>query len=350
MNPVAIKQFLVGTILPPVVGALATWLSSTPMLAVFHITSNAAAAEITQLAVFGISAGLSWLTAHHILSGHYSPSAFGASATPTGILTVRNLTKAEAAAFKRNRGAAAKAPTKYKTGRKRVGAAWRPAGLKDFADYATAPLGQPPAEVKPPAVPYPMDGNASVGDCTIAGCDHLSRAWNAQTGEHDHLPTEAQIIAEYFKLTGGEDTGLVEADVLKTWHGPGLGLFGGQIAGYAPITPSDTLAVKQAIAFYGGAYLGIVVGQPQQEQFQRGEPWAWVEGQEEDGHCVVALAYKPDGSLVCATWGGLATLTPQYLARGMEEAWAILSHQMVQARGDYLGVNIEALRADLARV
>lgn len=70
-----LKQFIVGTILPPLVGFLATWLASTPVLAVFHITRDAAAAEITQLAVFGVSALFTWLTAHHILKGHYTPAA-----------------------------------------------------------------------------------------------------------------------------------------------------------------------------------------------------------------------------------------------------------------------------------
>lgn len=70
-----LKQFVVGTILPPIVGFLATWLASTPVLAVFHITKDAAAAEITQLAVFGVASAFTWLTAHHVLKGHYTPEA-----------------------------------------------------------------------------------------------------------------------------------------------------------------------------------------------------------------------------------------------------------------------------------
>jgi len=74
-----LKQFLVGTIVPPIAGALATWLASTPVLAVFHITTNAAATEVTQVLVFAVVAGLSWLTAHHVLSGHYTPAAKAAA-------------------------------------------------------------------------------------------------------------------------------------------------------------------------------------------------------------------------------------------------------------------------------
>jgi hypothetical protein len=70
-----IKQFLIGTVLPPLVGFLATWLASQPILAVFHITREAAAAEVTQALVFGLTALFTWLSAHHILKGHYTPAA-----------------------------------------------------------------------------------------------------------------------------------------------------------------------------------------------------------------------------------------------------------------------------------
>lgn len=360
--PEAVKQFIVGTIIPAVAGAAAAYLASKGVLNIFDISKATATTDIDELGVFVVVAGSGWLTSHHLLLGHYSPAAkrvsgFAPGAAPTGFIEV----PAPGAPHKGGRlwtsgyvGIVRNKP--YKTGRL---PAVRPAALKDFTEYATAPLPAPPPEVKPPQASYPIDGNDRYGDCTLAGADHVARAWNAETGEHDHLPTEAQIVTEYLKLTGGEDTGLVEADVLKTWHGEGLHLFGGQIAGYAPIDIDVAtvtrpgvgwpVAIKQAIAFYGGAYLGINVGQPQQEQFQRGEAWTWVEGQEEDGHCVVALGYS-GGEFMCATWGGLAALTPGFLAKGLEEAWVILPHQMVEARGDSLGLDLAALQVDLARV
>jgi hypothetical protein len=78
-NAEAIKQFIVGTVIPPIAGALATWLASTQVFAVFHITANAAAAEITQALVFGVVTGIAYLVNHHILAGHYSPAAKAAT-------------------------------------------------------------------------------------------------------------------------------------------------------------------------------------------------------------------------------------------------------------------------------
>ncbi|HTZ63484.1 MAG TPA: hypothetical protein VMB51_05215 [Solirubrobacteraceae bacterium] len=233
----------------------------------------------------------------------------------------------------------------YKTGRL---PASRPAALKDLAVYATGVLPRPPASLTSPPGEYPIDGNATYGDCTIAGCDHAVRAWRSLYGATGVLPTEQAIVEEYFRLTGGQDTGLNEAEVLRVWRGPGLGLFGGQIRAYAPVPPKDTLQILQAVAFYGCAYLGIIVGEPQQEQFAEGKPWTWVEGQEEDGHCVVATGYTSTG-LLCKTWGGEALLTFGYLAHALEEVWCIISHQLVAAKKDTLGLDLAALEHDLAR-
>lgn len=225
----------------------------------------------------------------------------------------------------------------------------RPAALADLSVYATGKLPAPPAAWEVPEASYPIDCNDRIGDCTYAGVDHLNRAWNASVGEHDKLPTEAQVEAAYFAETGGEDTGCVEADVLKRWHTEGL--FGEKIAGYAPVNPRDLLQLHQAVAFYGGCYLGIECPESAQEQFGAGEPWTYIEDSPvEGGHCVVALGYGPNGGLHCATWGGIAVLEASFLAHYLDEAWVVLPHQLVEAKKDSLGVDLAALQADLAKV
>jgi hypothetical protein len=233
----------------------------------------------------------------------------------------------------------------YKLGRL---PATRPAALKDLSVYATGPLPAPPRTVEVPKASYPIDGNATYGDCTIAGVAHLLTAWNTESHEHDPVPGEQAIIEEYFKLTGGQDTGLNEAEVLKTWQTEGL--FGEKIAGYAPVNPKDLLQLHQSVAFYGGCYLGIECPASAQEQFASGEPWTYEGSEVEGGHCVVALGYGPNGGLHVATWGGIAVLEASFLAHYLEEAWVILPHQLVEAKGDSLGVDLAALEADLAKV
>ena len=224
----------------------------------------------------------------------------------------------------------------------------RPGALSDLAVYAHGKLPAPPSAVPVPKGVYPVDGNDQYGDCTIAGVAHMIQAWDRETGQKDPVPNAAEVEKTYFKLSGGDDTGLVEADVLKHWHREGL--FGERIAGYAPVSPRDTLGIHQSVGFYGGAYLGIECPVSAQVQFAHGQPWRYVPGSPvAGGHCIVALGYTQT-ALLCATWGGVAEVTYGFLAHFLDEAWAILPNQLVEAKKDSLGIDLGTLQADLARL
>lgn len=247
----------------------------------------------------------------------------------------------------------------FKTGRLK---ATRSVVFKALEVYATSPIPTPPptwavplqAQVTAGHPVYPIDGNATYGDCTIAGVDHLSRAFSALFKEPYAPPTEQALTAEYFDLTGGQDSGLNEEFVLNEWYKNGL--FGTKIAGFAPVSTTSLLQQHQAISLYGGAYLGIRCPASAQRAFQKEQetgvvvPWQYEGEQTEDGHCVVALGYGPNGGLHCATWGGVAVLSPSFLAHYLDECWCVLSQQLVEAKKDTLGINLEALQADLAKL
>lgn len=238
----------------------------------------------------------------------------------------------------------------YQTGRNK---ATRSTAFKDFAVYTTGPLATPPRTFEVPgqannALVYPMDGNDKYGDCTIAGFDHFARGQSILYKEPYRPPTLSVLTKEYFSLTGGQDSGLNEEFVLKTAYEKGI--FGMKIAAFAPVSTTNLLQWHQAISMYGGLYLGIQCPESAQVQFSKGETWTYEGEQTEDGHCVVALGYGPNGGLHCATWGGIAVLSPSFLAHYLDEAWVILSQQLVEAKVDTLGINLAALQADLAKI
>lgn len=71
-----VKQFLAVVVVPPIAGALATWLIvHVHFLALFHITAASVAGELTQLGVWGVSTLIAFLASHNILKGVYSPAA-----------------------------------------------------------------------------------------------------------------------------------------------------------------------------------------------------------------------------------------------------------------------------------
>jgi hypothetical protein len=187
--------------------------------------------------------------------------------------------------------------------------------------------------------------NDTFGDCTVAGVGHAIEAWNAEAGTHDAIPSDPQIKQTYFDLTGGTDSGCVEANVLQTWHRDGL--FGQTIAGYAPVDTGNVERFQQAVAFYGGAYLGVACPQSAQEQFAAGQTWTVVPGSPiEGGHCILAVGYD-HAAVQCVTWGGVANVSYPWLAKYMTETWAILSHEFVEA-GKGPRLDLAALQADLA--
>ena len=235
--------------------------------------------------------------------------------------------------------------TNYRTGRL---PAIRPAALRDLSVYGAGPLWTPPTSVAVPDALYPIDGNATYGCCTYDGVVHLKEAWHAKYKLPYIAPSENEVVNAYFLESPG-NTGCVEANVLKRWHTKGL--FGSELAAYAPVPRTDLLGIHQSIAFYDGAYLGILCGTPQQEQFEHNEPWKYTGSAEEnDGHCVVALGYNENGELEVATWGGIATVTPGFLAHKLEEAWCLISQILVERKSDSLGIDITALQKDLTLV
>lgn len=72
-----IKQFLLGVVLPPVVGFVATYLTvHVPLLSTFfHVSAGQIGAELTTVVTFGVTTLIAWLTQHHVLSGHYTAAA-----------------------------------------------------------------------------------------------------------------------------------------------------------------------------------------------------------------------------------------------------------------------------------
>lgn len=232
----------------------------------------------------------------------------------------------------------------YKLGRL---AARRPVGLADLAVYLTDPLPAGPAEVAAPQnVSWGMLGNDQVGDCTIAGAVHLRMANAAQTDDSgDTYPDEQTVVDEYFMLSGGEDSGLVEADVLQTWQTGGL--FGDRIAGYAPVDHRNPDELRSVVAAFGGSYLGVVVPAPAQEQFGDNQPWdltgTSADRQIEGGHCVPVVGYDAKFAYV-VTWGRVQPATWAWLAAYLEEAWAVITSEDARVRLDQLQADLAALQ------
>jgi hypothetical protein len=220
-------------------------------------------------------------------------------------------------------------------------------------DYLTSDLPAPPAEVNTltrvesklgipdPTVLFPMDGNDTLGDCTIAALAHAVTMYHGLIGKKD-IMTKAAVVKLYMHLTGGVDSGLNELDVLNYWRQKSVG--GDKILGFASVGPKNHTHVQQAIELFGGVYLGFQVQKNCVQEFDNHQPWT-PGPLTNDGHAVFAVAYDHTGVTVL-TWGNTQRATWAWWDECVDEAYAILPPEA--KKSDFSpGFDFAQLQSDL---
>ncbi|MFI4935402.1 MAG: hypothetical protein ACHP7N_12330 [Caulobacterales bacterium] len=222
--------------------------------------------------------------------------------------------------------------------------------------YLTAALPAPPASVdnlqrvytelrtNDPTALFPMDGNDTLGDCTIAALAHAITLYRGLTAQRKIMAKTA-VTKLYFHLTGGVDSGLNELDVLNYWQKTTVD--GDKILAYATIDPKNHTHVQQAIQLFGGVYLGFQVQQNAIQEFDARQPWT-PGPLTNDGHAVFATGYDGDGVTVL-TWGNTQQATWAWWDECVDEAYAILPPE-AEAKTFDPGFNFAQLQSDLAEV
>ena len=225
-----------------------------------------------------------------------------------------------------------------------------------FKDYATPRLAAPPTtfdvltnvynklNASNPATLFPMDGNDKLGDCTIAGLAHAITVYSGLLGQKQIMATPA-VEKLYFQLTGGQDTGLNELNVLNYWRQNAVS--GDEILAYVKIDPKNHTHIQQAIQMFGGVYLGFQVQQNAIPDFDARKPWT-PGTLTQDGHCVYAVAYDQNFVTVL-TWGNTQQGTWAWWDECVDEAYAILPPQ-AKNPAFCPGFNVTQLLADLKQV
>jgi len=229
---------------------------------------------------------------------------------------------------------------------------YRTLRLRDY----TANLAAPPAavntlarvydklEMSNPATLFPMDGNDTIGDCTIAALAHAVTTYRGVLGTKD-IMTQKAVVKLYYHLTGGVDSGLNELDVLNYWKQHSVAR--DKILAFASIDPKNHTHIQQAIQIFGGVYLGFQVQANCVQEFDNHQPWT-PGTLTNDGHAVFAVAYDQTGVTVL-TWGNTQQGTWAWWDECVDEAYAILPPEAKNANFAP-GFNIAQLEADLSDV
>jgi hypothetical protein len=195
-----------------------------------------------------------------------------------------------------------------------------------------------------PTTLFPLDGNDTLGDCTIAALAHADTVFSGLVGKKKILTKQA-VVKLYMHLTGGIDSGLNELDVLNRWQS--LPVDGDRILAFTKIDVKNHTHIQQAIQLFGGVYLGFQVQENAVEEFDARKPWT-PGPLTKDGHAVFAVAYDTNGVTVL-TWGNTQKATWAWWDECVDESYAILPSQ-AKATDFASGFNFAQLQADLAEV
>jgi len=225
-----------------------------------------------------------------------------------------------------------------------------------FRSYLMAGIAAPPAslnvldrvyknlKISDPTKLFPMDGNDTLGDCTIAALAHAETTFNGLVGK-EKMMTKTAVVKLYMHLTGGIDSGLNELDVLNYWRKHAVG--GDEIITYVSIDPKNHTHIEQAIQLFGGVYLGFQVQENCVQDFDAHKPWT-AGPLTNDGHAVFAVGYDHNGVTVL-TWGNTQQGTWGWWDECVDEAYAILPPE-AKKPGFAPGFNFTLLQADLSQV
>jgi hypothetical protein len=205
-----------------------------------------------------------------------------------------------------------------------------------FATLLEAAPTLPPSydfDTKHTGIPTPMFANDTLGCCVISGRAHQTLRFEDIEQGSVLMISDKDITKEYFKETGGPDSGLVVLDSLNLWRHKGwkVGSHTYRIQGFAEINRRDHEQVKQAIFADVGAGIGVSLPKTAQAEIHTGQPWATTTGPGSapgswGGHYVFLCGYTPAGP-VCVTWGRKQQMTWAWFDKYCDEAYAIFDAQ-----------------------
>lgn len=143
---------------------------------------------------------------------------------------------------------------------------------------------------------YRNAGPDAVGDCVKAARAHHTLRLEMFEQKKQIEITDDEVVAEYFRESGGRDTGLILLNAMKDWRKQGWDIGGKHytIYAFAKVDWKDHDQVKHAIHLLAGINFGMLVFTKDIEQFQNGQGWRLTgqDGKFRGGHGVYGCKYR----------------------------------------------------------
>lgn len=191
-------------------------------------------------------------------------------------------------------------------------------------------------------LPYTMLGNDQYGDCVEAAYAHMLQTWIARSkSAGPYTPDDTGTLAAYSALTGfnpanpSTDRGTDMLSACNYWRTTGMN--GYEIDAFLSVNPQHTDFVKDAVAYYGGLYIGAQLPVSAQAQSVPGGTWSVTTGPDSvagswGGHCIPIVGYDKK-LLYVVTWGMIVGMTWGFLQTYCDEAFVFLAHEWIENTG-----------------
>ncbi len=196
---------------------------------------------------------------------------------------------------------------------------------------------------------WPMYANDVIGDCVWAAIGHAVQAWTAYaTGTPVELPLAA-LLKGYHDVAGFDpsdpqtDRGTVLQDALEYWAK--VGVAGHRIIAFAKVDHRNPVELAAATDVFGALLIGIQFPASAMSQFQAGKRWtvARRDGGIQGGHAIHLGAFDPR-RYAGTTWGREQAMTHSFLSKYIDEAWAVITREWLDATGHSpQGVDLQGL-------
>jgi hypothetical protein len=193
----------------------------------------------------------------------------------------------------------------------------------------------------PFGLPLEMWGNDVLGDCVeVTKFNWMLRAEATEQKRVVQFSLK-DVKDNYFRETGGPDTGLIMLDSMKDWRSHGIEIGarkllcirrGGELYkthGFAELEPGNANELRASVYLLGGVAAGFILPESVQQQWLNGETWEdvgdtnlWA------GHAMAIKSYNEIGPK-CLTWGKEVQLTWKFF-----HAWNDEGYACVDARND----------------
>jgi len=202
-------------------------------------------------------------------------------------------------------------------------------------------------------------GFGGAGDCVFAGGDHETMLWTAEGGNPATF-TGKQAIADYSAVAGyvlndpNTDQGTNVRDALNYRRQTGLIDANGhrhQLGAYVALEPGNYDQLMEACYLFSAVGIGIEFPSSAMGQFDAGKPWTVVAGaQVEGGHYVPVMGRTSATYIEVVTWARVQKMSRAFYEKYCDEAWALLSPELLSGGKSPEGFSLAQLQADLANL